>query len=231
MATAIAISQVGEFSFLLIAVASEGGLLSTGLFKLATSVVLLTLFATPFLTGNSRRIALRIVKVFVPKRKLAKAERSASSRQGRQGHVIIVGYGAAGSATAFLLRDSDVHVTVMEIHPGLVREAETCGLDAMVGDGTQGTILEHANIEAAKAVVVAVPDTQVARAIVSQCKHLAPDVPVFARSRYHIFADQLNIVGADVVVDEEQSVGELLGRHVVAFLRVPREIDKGHSER
>jgi CPA2 family monovalent cation:H+ antiporter-2 len=231
MATAIAISQVGEFSFLLLAVASEGGLLSTGLFKLATSVVLLTLFATPFLTGNSRRIALRIVKVFVPKRKLAKAERSASSRQGRQGHVIIVGYGAAGSATAFLLRDSDVHVTVMEIHPGLVREAETCGLDAMVGDGTQGTILEHANIEAAKAVVVAVPDTQVARAIVSQCKHLAPDVPVFARSRYHIFADQLNIVGADVVVDEEQSVGELLGRHVVAFLRVPREIDKGHSER
>ncbi len=231
MATAIAIAQVGEFSFLLLAIGRDGGLLESDLFKLATSVVLLTLFATPFLTGNSRRVALRIVKTFIPKRKLAKAERSAHQRDKMQGHVIIVGYGAAGSAAAFLLRDTGVPVTVLEISPALVREAEGCGLRAMLGDGTQGAILEHANIDAAKAVVVAVPDTQVARAIVSQCKHLAPDVKVFARSRYHIFADQLHVVGADVVVDEEQSVGELLGQHVVTFLRVPAEADKGHSER
>lgn len=234
MATAIAVAQAGEFSFLLLAIGRDGGLLDLDLFKLATSVVLLTLFVTPFLTGNSRSVALRIVKTFVPKRKLAKAERTATQSGVRQAHVILVGFGSAGSATAFLLRDSGVPVTVLEIHPGLVREAEGCGLDAMVGDGTQGTILERANIEAAKAVVVAVPDTQVARAVISQCKHYAPDVRVFARSRYHIFADQLHVVGADVVVDEEQSVGEQLGWSVIDFLAVKKsevQLPPGHSDR
>lgn len=233
MATALAIAQVGEFSFLLLAIGQAGGLIESDVFKLATSVVLLTLFLTPFLAGDSRRVALKIVKLFVPKRKLAQAERKSGRRGKRGGHVIVVGYGAAGSATAVMLRDNGVSVTVLEIHPGLVREAEGCGIDAMVGDGTQGSILEHAGIDAAKAVVVAVPDTQVARAIVSQSKHLAPSVPVFARSRYHIFADQLHVVGADFVVDEEQAVGDLLGTQVSTYLRVEQQeqSSKGHSER
>lgn len=232
MATALAIAQVGEFSFLLLAIGQSGGLLDSQLFKLATSVVLLTLFATPFLAGNARRVALKIVKIFVPKRKLAQAERKSGKRGSRSGHVIVVGYGAAGSAAAVMLRDSGISVLVLEIHPGLVREAEGCGIDAMVGDGTQGSILDHASIESARAVVVAVPDTQVARAIVSQCKHHAPSVTVFARSRYHIFADQLQVVGADVVVDEEQAVGDLLGEHVLSHFRVEEQAERrGHSER
>ena len=229
MATALAIGQVGEFSFLLLAIGRSGGLVSDDLFKLATSVTLLTLIATPFLTGNSRRVALKIVKMLVPKRKLAKAERT--KRIKLTDHVIVVGYGAAGSAAAMLLRDAEVPVTVLEIHPGLVREAEGCGLTALVGDGTQGAILERANIDNAKAVVVAVPDTQVARAIVSQCKNLAPSVLVFARSRYHIFAETLHVVGADLVVDEEDSVGKLLGRSVVDYLRAPADPKAGHSDR
>ena len=230
MATALALFQVGEFSFLLLAIGRQGGILGEPLFKLATSVVLLTLFLTPFLTGNSRRAALRVVKTFVPKRKLAKAERSAQSAETTHGHVILVGYGAAGTATALLLRDAQVPVTVLEINPALVREAEGCGMEAIVGDGTQGTILERAHIDGAKALIVAVPDTQVARAIVSQAKHIAPDVRVFARSRYHVFAEQLHVVGADSVVDEEQSVGEQLGWSVLEFLRVSEQ-QTGHSER
>jgi hypothetical protein len=57
---------------------------------------------------------------------------------------------------------------------------------------------------------------------------------VFARSRYHLFAGELRVAGADVVVDEEQSVGELLGRHAVAFLGEPKAepaTPEGHSDR
>ena len=234
LATALAIAQVGEFSFVLLAAGRGGGIVSDDLFRLATSVTLLTLFATPLLAGNARRIALRIAKIFVPKRKLAKAERSSHASTGREGHVIVVGYGAAGTAAAILLHDSGAKVTVVEISPQLVEDAEECGMDGLVGDGSQRTILERAGIEAARAVVIAIPDNMVTRGVVSQCKNLAPEVPVFARSRYHLFAGELRVAGADVVVDEEQSVGELLGRHTVAFLGEPTAepaTPEGHSDR
>ena len=234
LATAVAIAQVGEFSFVILATARDGAIVSEDMFRLATSVTLITLFATPFLTGNSRAIALRVAKVLVPRRKLAQAERTMHRGHEREGHVILVGYGAAGSATAIHLHDEGARVTVLEINPALAREAELFGMDALVGDATQTTILERAGLDTARAVVVAVPDTHVARAVVSQCKHLEPGVRVFARSRYHVFAEELQVVGADVVVDEEQSVGELLGRHVAKFLSLNSEVpveDAGHSDR
>ena len=110
-------------------------------------------------------------------------------------------------------------VLVLDISPQLVREAEHCGLGGIVGDATQHTNLERANIESACAIVVAVPDHTAVRAIISECKHAAPDVPVIVRSRYHIFADELDVLGADVVLNEEQTVGVLLGQKTLGLLR------------
>jgi CPA2 family monovalent cation:H+ antiporter-2 len=186
------------------------------------------------MTGNCRRIALRFAKWLVPKRKLVRAERLAVNREHRHGHVVIVGYGAAGSATARMLRDIGTKVSVLDIDPRLVREAEGCGHDAILGDATQLPILEHAHIDGAKAVVTAVPDYNVTQAIVSLCKHVAPEVPVFARARYHVHSDELGVIGADHVVDEEETVGYRLGEMVVNFLSLEtkdKSVDDGHSLR
>lgn len=219
MATAIAIAQVGEFSFVLLDVARDGGLIDLPLFKLATSVTLLTLFITPFMTGNAYKIALRIAKTFVPKRKLAQAERKAHQTPDRHGHIIVIGFGAAGRAAATTLFDENESVLVLDLSPQLIREAQRCGLGGMVGDATQHTNLERASIESACAVVIAVPDHTAVRAILSQCKHAAPNVPVIVRSRYHVFSDELDVLGADVVLDEEQTVGLLLGRKTLGIIR------------
>lgn len=224
LATSIAIAQVGEFSFLVLAVGKDGGLITEELFRFAASVTLLTLFLTPLLTGNARRISLKIAKTFVPKRRLAQVERAANPET-RHGHIVVIGYGAAGGSAASTMQDSGWDVTVLDIDIAYVRLAEEKGMDAILGDGTQIGILEHANIEAAKSIIVAVPDMKVSRAIVSQCKHLAPDVLVFARARYHISAEELRVVGADVVVDEEQWVGELLGQRVLDQLTVRDSLD------
>lgn len=234
LATAIALAQVGEFSFVILATGNTGGLLSPDLFRLAASVILLTLVATPFMTANARPLALRIAKVLVPKRKLALAERTAHKEEVRHGHVVLAGYGAAGSAAAKLLSDHGESVTVLEVNAALVRDAQNAGMDAMIGDATQSMILEHAHIETAKAVVVAIPDYVTTRSIVEQCKHIAPEVPVFARARYHVYSDEIGVIGADYVVDEEETVGHRLGSLIVDYFEVSDragESDTGHSLR
>lgn len=234
LAAAIATAQVGEFSFVIFAGGFQGGLISEQLFRLVTSVTLITLFATPFMTGNCRNIALRVAKLIVPKRKLVRAERLAHGKEKRHGHIVLMGYGAAGSAAARMLRDSGEKVTVLDINAQLVREAEGCGMDAILGDATQTPILEHAHVEGAKAIVTAIPDYSVTQSIVSQCKHLAPEVPVFARARYHVHSDELGVIGADYVVDEEETVGFRLGSLVADFLSPSKPADTpddGHSLR
>ena len=131
-----------------------------------------------------------------------------------------------------MLRDTGSSVTVLDIDAALVREAEGNGLDAILGDATQTPILEHAHIDGAKAIVTAVPDYNVTQSIVSICKHLAPEVPVFARARYHVHSDELGIIGADHVVDEEETVGFRLGEMVAHYLFIEtQESDEGHSNR
>ena len=231
MATAIALAQVGEFSFVLLSTARVGGLLDNELFRLATSITMLTLFVTPLLAGNAQRIALRLAKTFVPKRRLAQAEKDAHQAEPRSGHIVVVGFGAAGRAAATMLFDEGETILVVELNPMAVQSAERCGFDAVIGDATQHTILDLANVELAKAVIVAISDHLATRSIITNCKQTAPGVPLFVRSRYHDYAEELDVLGADVVVDEEHTVGRLLGRCVLDRLRTGDDNADEHSER
>jgi CPA2 family monovalent cation:H+ antiporter-2 len=225
LATAIAISQVGEFSFVLLDSARNGGLIDNDLFKLATSVTLLTLFLTPFMTGNAQRLALGLAKILVPTRKLIMSERQAHKNVDPHNHVIVIGFGPTGRTAAREINDADQEVLVVDSGPQIIREATKCGFDTIFGDATQLAILEKAGIKTASAVVVAVPDHISVRIIASQCKHAAPDIPVVVRSRFHLFAEELNVVGADMVLDEEQTMGILLGRSTLTLIRSQSQLN------
>jgi CPA2 family monovalent cation:H+ antiporter-2 len=91
-----------------------------------------------------------------------------------------------------------------------------------LGDATQQHSLELANIEHAKGVVIAIPDVQVAMLIVNLVKRIAPHVWVVSRSRYSSAAKDIDVLGADAVIDEEKLTGVQLA--VAANQQVQREI-------
>ena len=80
-------------------------------------------------------------------------------------------------------------------------------------------------------MIIAIPDHLAVRSIITNCKQMAPGVPLFVRSRYHDFAEELHVLGADVVVDEEHTVGRLLGQCALDRLRTGDDLADEHSER
>jgi CPA2 family monovalent cation:H+ antiporter-2 len=64
----------------------------------------------------------------------------------------------------------------------------------------------------AAAVVVTVPDPETSRSIIHHVRAQAPRVPILARSRYHIHRFELELAGAQVVVDEERVTGARLAQ-------------------
>ncbi|MBA4293659.1 hypothetical protein C0431_11910 [bacterium] len=218
LAVAIALSQVGEFSFVLLTIGRDSGVLDSDLFQLVISTIMLTLLVAPVMVSRSLLIARFLAKRLVPARKLARSEREAHPKSIR-GHILIIGYGEAGQATCEALTGLDCPTMVIELDPRLVQLAESNGNMAVIGDATSTDFLhEVAHVDQAKVVLVTVSDHLICRRVVSLVKSLAPKVPLITRSRYHVYSLELDMVGADEVVDEEMLVGKQMGDRVRSLL-------------
>ncbi|MFM9873307.1 MAG: cation:proton antiporter [Fimbriimonadaceae bacterium] len=213
-AVALALSQVGEFSFVLLSIGTDAGMIGSDLFQLVISTIMLSLLVAPVMVANALPWSVFLAKRLVPARKLVASKRAAH-RKAMRGHVVTIGYGEAGQATCLAMRDIGCVRMVIDLDPRLVQLAEANGNFAVIGDATSADFLEEvAHIGDARAILVTVSDHTVCRRVVALCKSIAPEVLLVTRSRYHVFSAELDMVGADEVVDEEMLVGEKMGRRV-----------------
>lgn len=219
LAAGICLGQVGEFSFVL-AAASRGSVLSEHQFTLIVSATITTLFLTPYLVALAPRVSERFVTT-MSRFGLLKPTGVGGEEPAVQGgdHVVIVGYGPAGQAVARTLERLADRVTIIELNPSLVRQAQQAGFTAHIGDAMHTEVLEHAGAQSASAVVVTIPDPASARVIVELLRAVAPSTHIIARARYHRYASELESGGAHDVIDEEQFVGARLAARLRNQLR------------
>lgn len=217
--TGIALAQIGEFSFVLLQAAVAGGVLAMDVFQLLLTASVVTLFLSPYLMelGPRAAVAARRMSWLGPP---SLGAEGAAER--KSGHVVLVGFGPAGSTVAAYLIQQGVGCLVIETNAKTVIEKKS-GVVMMLGDATQPEILEHAHVASAAALVVTVPDPAVAEAVIRQGRLLAPKVPIISRARYHLYAERLATSGARVV-DEEELVGHELAR--VILRRVAPEAEE-----
>jgi monovalent cation:H+ antiporter-2, CPA2 family len=201
--TGVLLSQVGEFSFVLLSEAGGKGLLPPAVVSHLVSVSVLTLLVTPHLFRLAPWMASHFGMT---------PETQTPALQSRERRVIVAGYGPSGQQVVAALEERGFHPYVLELNPN------SAGGIIHFGDASRPEILEHAGIHEALAFVVTVPDPQMAQTMVACARRLAPDVPVIARSRYHRFLPDLLAAGATLAVDEESSVGRLLAAQVLKSL-------------
>ena len=215
--SAICLAQFGEFSFVLGSVAFANGVLSETLFQAAISASFLSLLATPFLVANCRSIASKLDAVMV-RSGIWKLDASPhpEANEPRSNHVIIAGFGPAGEEAAHLVQLAGLSAFVIEMNPGTMFRAKRSDIPAMIGDATQREILEHAHVQTAAAVIVALPDTEAAITAVSQIRAMNKDAIIVVRARYQRRAEEIRRAGADHVLNEESAIGTLLGTTVVS---------------
>jgi len=209
VATGLCLAQLGEFSFVLAGIArGRGGpdaLLNADLFALLVSATIGSLMATPFLlevAPLAGRTVARLLGRALPATTVPTEPRSK--------HVVVVGFGPAGRAVAEAAARSGRAVVVLDLSPRLIGSAREQGFHAWLGDASASEVLEHAHVETARAVVVTLPDHRAAAQVIEQVHARAPNVPLIARARYHLYAEELARSGATAVVDEEQEVGRRL---------------------
>jgi CPA2 family monovalent cation:H+ antiporter-2 len=222
--SAFALSQVGEFSFIVAGAALPLGLISQRGYQVFLGASILTMIATPFLIGLSERWTERLL------RNRANPTMEFSTREVRavkplSDHVIIVGYGLNGRNLARALRAAGISYVALEEQGGLVRRARMQHEPVLFGDGARPDVLQRVGIMRARVVVFAIASLADSRRGVAAARQLNASVHIVARTRYVAEIEELRRLGANEVVPEEFETSlEIFARVLRKFSVTPSRI-------
>lgn len=197
VAAGFSLAQVGELAVVVLAQAHLLGLGNEGQWKLFLSVAVPTMIATPFVV----RAAVPLARWIEEKRPGPAPDTIGESAD--SDHVVVVGFGVNGRNVSRSLHGLGVPFVVVDLNAAAISEVNQSGGSGVFGDATRSAVLHAARVEAARAVIVAVPDAAATRQVVALSRQLAPDVTILARTRFVLEVEPLELLGADQVIPEE----------------------------
>jgi CPA2 family monovalent cation:H+ antiporter-2 len=218
----LALAQVGEFSFVLMEVGREYGLLNAERFQLLLAAAVVTILATPYLMKLGPVLARRWMSS-------GDEEAEAEGDDKLSGHVVVVGYGVGGKLLARELREVSIPYVVVELNAERVRQAKRAGERIHYGDATRAEILLHAGVERAEMVVFVISDAEALRHCVELTRRLNPNTQILVRSRRSGVIDDLQQLGADQVVAEDFETAIEIFTRVLRRYRVPRNVIRAQT--
>jgi CPA2 family monovalent cation:H+ antiporter-2 len=246
VAVAVALAQIGEFSFILAAVGKQLGVLPDAATNtlVAASIVsiclnpLLYRLIDPFEGWARRRPRLwRWLNLRVQASLAARSVRSTndSSQPGPEYEAIVVGYGPVGGTLTRLLRENGIEPTVVELNLDTVRGLQSEGRRAVYGDALHRETLRTAGIERAVAILLTSAGMRGSEEVIRLAREANPKVRVFARTTYLREIEALRQAGADAVFSGEGEVALTMTEFVLRRLgateeQIDRERDRIRTE-
>jgi monovalent cation:proton antiporter-2 (CPA2) family protein len=165
---AVALSQVGEFAFVLFTAA--GPLLPPATAALLNAAVAVSMLTTPLLF-------VAYEKAFA--RRFAEREPDVVD----QGHpVIVAGFGRFGQVVSRVLNGLRISATLIDHDPNQVELVRRFGNPAYYGDASRLDVLERAGLARARLLIVALDDPEAALRVVRQVRRRYPQLAIVARA-------------------------------------------------
>jgi glutathione-regulated potassium-efflux system ancillary protein KefC/glutathione-regulated potassium-efflux system protein KefB len=191
---ALALSQAGEFGFVLFSLATANGILSRDITDLLVVVVTLSMAATPLLMVFEAR-------VLEPRLSPAKApEFDRIEDDGSR--VIIAGFGRFGQVIARVLRMRHIRFTALESSAAQVDFVRQFGNKIYYGDASRLDLLQAAGAQRAEVLVLAIDDVEASVRTAELIKRHYPHLKIFARARNRQHALRLMEIGVRYLIRE-----------------------------
>jgi CPA2 family monovalent cation:H+ antiporter-2 len=212
---AVGLTQIGEFSFILVQVARNAHLVGDDVYNatLATSLVTILLNA----------LLVRVVPTIIARRRLAAGGKEIGSApiEELNDHVVLCGFGRVGSVVGTALDTFKTPYVVIEIDPDIVKALRSRGIPAVFGDPVHSNILKQANAGRAALIVITLPQLDRALVAAQNARGLNAKAPILARAQGKQARDALIGSGVTEIVQPEAEASVTLIRHALNYLHVP----------
>ena len=206
---AVALSQAGEFAFVLFGAAD---LLPEHTAAILNAAVAVSMLTTPFLFMGYERLRVRLQR---------RGPERAEDEIRESNPVIVAGFGRFGQVIVRVLRGLGVGATVIDHDPGQIETVRRFGYKAYYGDATRLDLLESAGIARARVLVVGIDDPEAAMAMVKRVRGRYPQLALVVRAHGRPDAYEYAELGVP-------AIRELFGSTLEAAAQVLRRL--GYEE-
>ena len=214
---AAAMSQGGEFAFVLFGLAVQEGIVDVPLNQKLTLAVTVSMLVTPFLYTLAERFTSRMSESTEPEY---------DDPSGQHNDIIIAGLGRVGQVISRLLRVVGKPFTALEADPGQVELVRRYGNDVHYGDASRLDLLRAAGAAQAKMLVITLSDMESSVRVAEIVKHNFPHLKLVARARNRRHAHKLMDVGVDHVFRDTLLSSVAMGKVVLGHIGLDNaEID------
>ncbi|MFD2166023.1 cation:proton antiporter [Thalassotalea euphylliae] len=228
-ATGFMLAQMGEFGFVLVALATQAELLSNEVTSVLLGSGVISMAITPYIVNNARKWG----RVLAREKPIDNSELGTlpEGNQQLKDHVIICGFGRIGQTVSRFLKQEHIEFVAIDIDPLRTRKAREAGENVLFGSSRQAELMHAACLEHAKLVVIAFGEDKQSAEVIQKVRSMSPDVPILVRTRNDDQLDMLQAAGANEVVPESLEgalmlVSQVLSLSGVPFSRIIRRVQK-----
>jgi len=220
----LAISQVGEFSFILAQLGLDQSIITPFYFQLFLATAIITMAISPFLIHLGESISSAILKLPLPKYLVdGLFPLQQIDIPELHDHLVLIGKDSRALNLSVMAKRMNLPYISIIFDPSIVRDKQKKGETVLYGDAINMPILKKAHVDTARVVVVSIGELVTAMTVTEHVRQLNKHAVIIVRSRQVYDIEDLYKLGADHVVPEEFETAINLFERVLTKYLVPRK--------
>ncbi|MFW6248465.1 MAG: cation:proton antiporter [Bacteroidota bacterium] len=224
----LALSQVGEFSFILAKIGLNNAIINDYYYQLFLAVAVITMSLTPFLMKVSLPFANMLLKLPLPEFLInGLFPLKEIELPDFQNHLVIIGKDNSALQLSKISKINNIeHISII-FDPLIAKEKIENNELVVYGDAVNEPILLKAHVNNAEVVIVSVGSLVPSMAIVEKVRQLNKKAYIIARAKDIDSVKQLYDLGADQVLPEKLEIAiDMFNRVLVEKLYPQKEINR-----
>ncbi|GKS64155.1 hypothetical protein YTPLAS72_14590 [Nitrospira sp.] len=215
----IGLTQIGEFSFVLVQAARSAGHIGSEVYNATLAASLITILINAAL--------VRYVPNWIGRRRVAHPQLDMapwpSGGESIQQHVVLCGFGRVGHSLGTALEAFHLPYVVIDRNPDTIRRLQVRGTPCLYGDASHRELLMKARAAEASLIIVALPEIESAALAIGRMRDLNPNVPILARAHGSAEAERLGALGVTEVIQPDVETSSTLIRHALTRFGIPKD--------
>lgn len=230
------LTQVSEFGFIIASVGTGLGVLTPDQNTILVAVIFGTLLVSTPLIASGHNVYYwfaRSVGRFIPNLFI---QRDMVTPDGEEQypiekHIVICGYGRVGKYIGRALEMAQIPFLVVDYNHQTVKMLRAKGINVVYGDPADRDVLDFAQVDLARAIVIAIPDRHTQELIIGHAQTLNRRIKIICRSHHEEDQARLKSLGVTTIIQPEFEAAVTIVERLLPEFGVPPEDMEGKISR
>lgn len=204
---AVGLTQMSEFGFIIAHEGLTDGAFSQDTYTLLVGMTFLTIFISAPALSSAHQLyyalyhllGKRWPKIFPTHQNLLPGDEDLPIRD----HIVICGYGRVGKYVGRALTMAGIPFLVVDYNSATVADLESKGIQVVYGDPAEKEVLDYAQVDLARAVIIAIPDRHTQQMVIANAQSLNRRVKIICRTHHEEDQKRLKSLGVATIIQPE----------------------------